>query len=304
MIDLAIVIVSYNVRHLLKECLASVYSSQGRFSYEVYVVDNASGDGSADMVAIEFRQAHLICTEVNGGYSYANNLGLRESLNSQFQIPKCVLLLNPDTLLPPLALAEMLAFMKAHPDAAVAGPRLIRANGELDLACRRSFPTAVNSFYKILGLSRMFPRSSRFARYNLTFLDPNETTEVDSVAGSFMMVRRTAIEQVGLLDESFFMYGEDLDWAYRMKATGYKVYYNADVAVLHYKGESSKTSRKARYEFYRAMHIFYRKHYQATTPLWLHWLVVGGITLCGGLAMFREVIRSRQLILTRSGAQA
>ena len=304
MIDLAIVIVSYNVRHLLKECLASVYSSQGRFSYEVYVVDNDSGDGSADMVAIEFRQAHLICTEVNGGYSYANNLGLRESLNSQFQIPKCVLLLNPDTLLPPLALAEMLAFMKAHPDAAVAGPRLIRANGELDLACRRSFPTAVNSFYKILGLSRMFPRSSRFARYNLTFLDPNETTEVDSVAGSFMMVRRTAIEQVGLLDESFFMYGEDLDWAYRMKATGYKVYYNADVAVLHYKGESSKTSRKARYEFYRAMHIFYRKHYQATTPLWLHLLIVGGITLCGGLAMLQEVIRSRQLILTRSGAQA
>ena len=304
MIDLAIVIVSYNVRDLLKECLTSVYSSQGRFSYEVYVVDNASGDGSADMVAIEFRQAHLICTEVNGGYSYANNLGLRESLNSQFQIPKCVLLLNPDTLLPPLALAEMLAFMKAHPDAAVAGPRLIRANGELDLACRRSFPTAVNSFYKILGLSRMFPRSSRFARYNLTFLDPNETTEVDSVAGSFMMVRRTAIEQVGLLDESFFMYGEDLDWAYRMKATGYKVYYNADVAVLHYKGESSKTSRKARYEFYRAMHIFYRKHYQATTPLWLHLLIVGGITLCGGLAMLQEVIRSRQLILTRSGAQA
>ena len=304
MIDLAIVIVSYNVRDLLKECLTSVYSSQGRFSYEVYVVDNASGDGSADMVAIEFRQAHLICTEVNGGYSYANNLGLRESLNSQFQIPKCVLLLNPDTLLPPLALAEMLAFMKAHPDAAVAGPRLIRANGELDLACRRSFPTAVNSFYKILGLSRMFPRSSRFARYNLTFLDPNETTEVDSVAGSFMMVRRTSIEQVGLLDESFFMYGEDLDWAYRMKATGYKVYYNADVAVLHYKGESSKTSRKARYEFYRAMHIFYRKHYQATTPLWLHLLIVGGITLCGGLAMLQEVIRSRQLILTRSGAQA
>lgn len=304
MIDLAIVIVSYNVRHLLKECLASVYSSQGRFSYEVYVVDNDSGDGSADMVAIEFPQAHLICAEVNGGYSYANNLGLRESFNSQRQMPKYVLLLNPDTLLPPLALAEMLAFMKAHPDAAVAGPRLIRANGELDLACRRSFPTAVNSFYKILGLSRMFPRSSRFARYNLTFLDPNETTEVDSVAGSFMMVRRTAIEQVGLLDESFFMYGEDLDWAYRMKATGYKVYYNADVAVLHYKGESSKTSRKARYEFYRAMHIFYRKHYQATTPLWLHLLIVGGITLCGGLAMLQEVIRSRQLILTRSGAQA
>ena len=149
-------------------------------------------------------------------------------------------------------------------------------------------------FYKIFGLSRLFPRNPRLAHYNLTFLDPDETSEVDSVAGSFMMVRTEAIQRVGLLDETFFMYGEDLDWAYRMRAAGWKVFYNADVTVLHYKGESSKTSRKARYEFYRAMHIFYQKHYRATTPLWLHWLVVGGIALRGGLAMLQELIRSRQ----------
>ena len=302
-LDLAIVIVNYSTRRLLWECLASVYGGQSNFSYEVWVVDNASTDGSAEMVAAEFPQAHLIRSEVNGGYAYANNLGLREILDLGCQIPSYVLLLNPDTLLPPSALADMLAFMEEHPEAGAAGPRLVRPSGELDLACRRSFPTPISSFYKIFGVSKLFPRSPRFARYNLTFLDPDETVEVDSVVGSFMMVRREAIQQVGLLDESFFMYGEDLDWAYRMKAAGWKVYYNADVRVLHYKGEASKTSRKARYEFYRAMYIFYQKHYRATTPLWLHWLVVGGIALRGGLAMVQELIRSHQGKLARSGAQ-
>jgi len=302
-LDLAIVIVNYNTRDLLRECLASVYGSQGEFSCEVWVVDNASTDDSAEMVAAEFPQAHLIRSEVNGGYSYANNLALREILDLGCHIPSYVLLLNSDTLLPPSALADMLAFMGGHPEAGAAGPRLVRASGELDLACRRSFPTPINSFYKLFGLSRLFPHSPRFARYNLTFLDPDETVEVDSVAGSFMMVCREAIQQVGLLDESFFMYGEDLDWAYRMKAAGWKVYYNAEVRVLHYKGESSKQSRKAHYEFYRAMYIFYQKHYRATTPLCLHWLIVGGIALRGGLAMLQELIRSCQGTFARSGGQ-
>ena len=299
-LDLAIIIVSYNTRRLLRECLASVYSSQGDFSFEVWVVDNASTDGSAEMVAAEFPQAHLIRSEVNGGYAYANNLGLRAAgfgSGTEPQ-PRYALLLNPDTLLPPSALKDMLAFMEEHPEAGAAGPRLVRPNGELDLACRRSFPTPANSFYKIFGLSKLFPHSPRFARYNLTFMDPDQTIEVDSVVGAFMLVRGEAIRQVGLLDESFFMYGEDLDWAYRMKAAGWKVYYNADVTVLHYKGESSKQSRKARYEFYRAMYLFYQKHYRATTPLWLHWLVIAGIALRGGLAMLQELIQRRQCLLS------
>jgi N-acetylglucosaminyl-diphospho-decaprenol L-rhamnosyltransferase len=293
MCDIAIVIVNYNTRHLLAECLASVNHSRGDVSWEVWVVDNASTDGSADAVAADVPGAHLIRSETNGGYPYANNLGLRAVLDSDSPPPPYVLLLNPDTLLGHSALADMLTFMERHPDAGAAGPRLVRANGELDLACRRSFPTPISSFYRISGLSRLFPRSPRFAHYNLTFLMPDVTTEVDSVAGSFMMVRTEAIQQVGLLDEDFFMYGEDLDWAYRMKAAGWKVYYNADVTVLHYKGESSKSSRKARYEFYRAMYVFYQKHYRSTTPVWLHSLVVGGIALRGGLAMLRELTRPR-----------
>jgi len=137
----------------------------------------------------------------------------------------------------------------------------------------------------MIGLSRLFPRSKRFGRYNLTYLDPDQMVEVDSVVGAFMLVRGEPIEEVGLLDESFFMYGEDLDWCYRIKRKGWKVLYNPAVTVLHYKEAASKHSRKARYEFYRAMYLFYRKHYAASTPLWLHWLIVGGIALRAGAAM-------------------
>ena len=303
-LDVAIIIVNYNTCALLQECLASLYRSRGGLSCEVWVVDNASTDGSGEAVAAEFPQVHLIRSEVNGGYAYANNLGLRAIGRAQGRTPRYVLLLNPDTLLPPSALASMWAFMEAHPETGALGPRLLRPSGELDLASRRSFPTPAVSLYRMMGLSKLFPRSRRFARYNLTFLDPRETVEVDSVVGACMMVRSEAIQQVGLLDEHFFMYGEDLDWAYRMKAVGWKVYYYADVTVLHYKGEASKGSRKARYEFYRAMYIFYQKHYRATTPFWLHGLIVGGIVLRGGLAMLQELLRSHQGPSLSSGAQA
>jgi hypothetical protein len=159
----------------------------------------------------------------------------------------------------------------------------VRLDGSLDLACRRAFPTPQVSLYRMAGLSKLFPRSPRFGRYNMTYLDPDQTVEVDSVVGAYMQVRGQAIHQVGLLDETFFMYGEDLDWAYRIKQRGWQVWYNPAVTVLHVKEAASKTSSKARYEFYRAMLIFYRKHYQATTPLLLHWTIVGGIGLRGAL---------------------
>ena len=299
MLDLGIVIVNYRTCDLLRECLQSIYESRGDFSFQVCVVDNCSQDGSCAMVGGQFPQAQLIESEVNGGYAYANNLGLRafgfvrtndEKLSES--TPRYALLLNPDTLLPPSALQEMLDFLETHPEAGVAGPRLVLADGSLDLACRRSFPSPEVSFYRMVGLSKLCPRSRRFGRYNLTYLDPDELAEVDSVVGAFMLVRAEALKQVGLLDESFFMYGEDLDWAYRIKKVGWKVYYNPQVTVLHYKRAASRHSRRASYEFYRAMHIFYRKHYAAKTPFWLHWLVLGGIALRWGLA----VLSSRLLL--------
>lgn len=284
MLDLTIIIVNYNTCDLLKDCLTSIYNSQRQLNFEVIVVDNASSDDSAAMVQREFPQARLIASERNGGFAYANNLGLRQAGfrkddSPESQAPRYALLLNPDTILPPSALVEMVAFMDARPDTGVAGPKLVRPDGSLDLACRRAFPTPEVSFYRRIGLSKLFPRSRIFARYNMTYVDPDELLEVDSVVGAFMMVRREAIAQVGLLDETYFMYGEDLDWAYRIKANGWKIYYNPAVTVTHVKRASSRRSPKAQVEFYRAMDIFYRKFYAESTPCWLHSLVIIGINL-------------------------
>ena len=289
--DLAIVVVSYNVRELLRRCLQSIYASSGEFTYEVYVVDNNSRDGSAAMVAAEFPLVKLLTPGVNGGYALANNLALRLVNQEYATWPRYVLLLNPDTELEPTALRQMIDFLDLHPEAGAAGPKLVRPNGELDLACRRSFPTPEVSLYRMTGLSRLFPRSRRFGRYNLTYADPNDVLEVDSVVGAFMMVRGTALEQVGLLDERFFMYGEDLDWAYRIKERGWRVLYNGRVTVLHHKGaSSSQRSWQSIVEFYRAMLLFFDKHYAASTRWPIRWLIVAGVYICAAGSLLRSFL--------------
>lgn len=281
MLDLAIVIVNYNTRDLLQACLTSVFESQGDLRFKVVVVDNASTDGSGVMVQTNFPQVDLITSRINGGFAYANNLGLRQMgfamSDIPLETPRYALLLNPDTVLPPAALADMVKFMDTHPDVGAAGPKLVLPDGALDLACRRSFPTPIISFYRMIGLSKLFPNSPLFGRYNMTFADPDKLLEVDAVVGAFMMVRREAIAQAGLLDETYFMYGEDLDWAYQIKANRWKIYYNPAVTVLHVKRAASRHSAKAQIEFYRAMDIFYRKFYAKTTPFWLHSLIILGI---------------------------
>lgn len=292
---LGIVIVNWNTCDHLRRCLASVRKSQGATDFEVVVVDNASKDGSAEMVRGEYPQVALIANEANRGYPAANNQGLRilGYENGRSSAPDYALLLNPDTILPPDALVRTMAFLESHPEAGAVGPRLYLEDGSLDLACRRSFPTPDVAIPRMLGLAKLFPDSSRFARYNLTFLDEYETVEVDSVVGAFMMVRREAIEQVGLLDEAFFMYGEDLDWARRIKAAGWKVYYYPEVEVLHVKRAASRQSPRARLEFFRAMLIFYRKHDQRTTPWYTHGLILLGLVLMSGFRLLPEVLKGR-----------
>jgi N-acetylglucosaminyl-diphospho-decaprenol L-rhamnosyltransferase len=287
--ELSIVIVNYNTCDLLRACLLSIGRSEATPAFELFVVDNASTDGSARMVASEFPDAQLIESGVNGGYARANNLALRRSRG------RYLLLLNPDTELPPSALRAMVDFMDAHPEAGAAGPKLVRLDGSLDLACRRSFPSPEVSFYRMLGLSAHFPRSRRFGRYNLTYLDPDQPAEVDSVVGAFMMVRAEAVGQVGLLDEAFFMYGEDLDWAYRIKSRGWKILYNPGVVVLHHKGASSRRrSQRTIVEFYRAMYIFYRKHYARETNRLLGALIVAAIWAKCGLSLATNRLRPPQ----------
>jgi N-acetylglucosaminyl-diphospho-decaprenol L-rhamnosyltransferase len=271
---------NWNTRDLLRDCVRSVYAARGPFEFQVCVVDNASSDGSAEMVRSEFPQTLVIESPRNGGYAAGNNLGLR-ALNfglGHTDGPRYALLLNPDTLVPPTALADMLAYMESHPGCGAAGPRLLLPTGELDLACRRSL--ALDAFiYRMLGLSRLFPHSKRFGQYNLTYLSPDVETEVGAVVGAFMIVRREAICQAGLLDEAFFMYGEDLDWAAAIHKAGWEVRYNPAVTVLHIKRAASRQSTRAQIAFHEAMLYFYRKHYAASTPRPLGWAVVLGIQL-------------------------
>jgi N-acetylglucosaminyl-diphospho-decaprenol L-rhamnosyltransferase len=291
MTDLGIVIVNWNTRDLLRTCLRTVFASEG-VTFGVVVVDNASSDGSADMVRAEFPQAALIASPINGGFSYANNLGLRAlgfERGGGEDAPRYALLLNPDTEVPPGALRAMVAFMDADSRCGVAGPKLVLPDGSLDLACRRSFPTPEVSAYRMLGLSSLFPESRRFGRYNLTYLDPDLVSEVDSVVGAYMQVRREAIAAVGLLDEVYFMYAEDIDWAYRVKKAGWTVWYNPKVTILHVKRAASRRNPKAQREFYRAMLIFYRRYYRATTPLPLHLLIMTGLLLKGGRTIWAEM---------------
>lgn len=292
--DLGIVILNWNTQDLLRRCLETVLASEGDFSYSVIVVDNASSDGSAEMVRAEFPQVTLIANDENVGYPRGNNIGLRELGYDEGgrvddDAPRYALLLNPDTEVPPDALYQMMCYMDAHPTMGVAGPKLVLPDGTLDLACRRSFPTPLVAFYHFSGLAKRFPDSPRFARYNMTFVDPDTEVAVDSVVGAYMQVRREAVAQVGLLDETFFMYGEDLDWAYRIKTAGWTVFYNPAVTVKHVKRAASRKSSRASMEFYRAMLIFYRKHYRKTTPLLVHLIILMGILAKGGTKLWTEI---------------
>lgn len=298
---LAIVIVSYNTRDLLRDCLQSIQPGAAQFPLDIWVVDNASRDGSTTMVRDEFPHVHVIDSPRNGGYAYANNLALRritadagqEMQDAQsIPSPEYVLLLNPDTVVPAGALDALVGFMETHPEVGACGPKLLLADGSLDLACRRSFPAPSAFVYRALGLSKLFPRSKRFGSYNMTYLSPDVQTEVDAVVGACMLVRGGVVREAGLLDEAYFMYGEDLDWAYRIKQYGWKIMYVPSATVHHYKRASSRQRPfQSIRAFYDAMRVFHRKHYAATTPAPLNFAIEAGITLKEYLSLGRNLLR-------------
>jgi N-acetylglucosaminyl-diphospho-decaprenol L-rhamnosyltransferase len=288
LLDVTVVVVNYNVRDLLRDCLGSLRDEHSRLQREVIVVDNCSSDGSADMVAAEFPEVRVIVSPSNDGFAAANNRGIRAANPSRY-----VMLLNPDTVVPAAALDKLVKFMDGHPEVGVVGPKLVKGDGTLDLACRRSFPNPRIAFYHAFGLDKLFPNNRELAQYNLTFLDEDQPTELDCVVGAAMLVRSIAIEQAGLLDETFFMYGEDLDWAFRIKQHGWKVFYNPGVVIVHYKGQSSRQrSVPSILAFYDAMVIFHRKHYAASTFFAVNWVIRLGIWLRRGLALTANAMRS------------
>jgi GT2 family glycosyltransferase len=302
-VDLAVVIVNYNVSDLLGRCLTAVFARNDDIEIAVCVVDNCSSDDSVSMVQREFSQAVLIANETNIGYPAANNQGLRRlgiEAEHGSERPRYCLLLNPDTEVPPDAFSRLVDFLDRCQDVGVVGPKLVKLDGNLDLACRRAFPSPEVSLYRMSGLSRLFPRSPRFGRYNMTYLDADKLADVDSVVGAFMMVRTIALEDVGLMDERFWMYGEDLDWAKRIKDAGWRVIYNPDVTVLHVKRASSRQNPRTQIEFYRAMLIFYYKHYRDETAWPIHWLIMLSLALKGGPSLFPDIGAGRGILEQKS----
>jgi GT2 family glycosyltransferase len=257
--DISIIIVNYNVKEFLQNLLHSINKAAQNISHEVIIVDNGSDDGSVELIQQKFPEVKLIINKENLGFGKANNIAMKQAEGEYF------LLLNPDTLLSEDTLQEMMSFLNNHPDAGIAGCKILNPDGTLQLACRRSFPGPWTSFCKVMGLSNLFPNSKIFAKYNLTYLDENQTYEVDAVSGSFMMMKRGAYEKTGGFDQDFFMYGEDLDLCYRIQKEGYKVFYVHSAQIIHYKGESTKRSNIDDTKlFYDAMHLFVKKHFSAS----------------------------------------
>ncbi|MBU3091659.1 glycosyltransferase family 2 protein [Clostridium sp. CF011] len=290
--DLSIVIVSYNTVDLLRDCLSSVIQNTENIEYEIWVVDNQSKDGSATMVESEFPQIKLIRNSINGGFSQANNLAIRQCRSSKY-----VLILNPDTIVPKGTLVECVDFMEKDKEIGCLGCKVVKVNGTLDKACKRGFPSPWNSLCYLMKLDKLLPNNKKFGGYNATFIHEDEESEIDSLVGAFMMLRKEAIEQVGLLDETFFMYGEDIDWCYRIKQAGWKNYYHPKVRIVHYKGESSKKqSTRMIGEFHKSMFIFYNKHYKNKYNTIVNLLTYLGIYSKWGLSLTMNATKKEKKV--------
>lgn len=296
---LYIVVSSFNTAGLLRDCLRSVSVARAAIPQVrtvVYVVDARSTDGTEGMVRREFPAVRLRVAAWNRGYAALNNLALTEIA---CDVPEdadrhrvAVMLLNSDTEMPPHGLAGLLTAMATHPECGIVGPKIVLHDGSLDLACRRSFPTPANSFWKLTGFAARFPHSPRFARYNLTYHDPDDEIEMDSGMGACLLVRLAALDDAGPMDERFFMYGEDLDWAYRIRAHGWRARYYPRVTVLHRKGAASRQrSLRATLAFYGAMARFHHLHYARRAPLPLNLLIYAGIMGRGLIALAANAAR-------------
>ena len=252
---LSVVIVNYNVKYFLELCLYSLYRAINGVPTEIFVVDNASEDGSVEYLKVRFPEVIFISNKENYGFSRANNQAI-ELAKGEY-----ILVLNPDTVLGENVVKDCISFMDANPQTGGAGVRMITGNGSFLPESKRGFPDPLSSFYKFAGLSTLFPYSHRFGKYHLRFLNNNKSHSVDVLAGAYMLLRKETLQKSGSFDEDFFMYGEDIDLSYRIKKAGYENYY-LPYSIIHYKGESTKKdSFKYVFTFYEAMIIFFKKHY-------------------------------------------
>jgi O-antigen biosynthesis protein len=286
-VKLSVIIVNYNVQHFLEQCLYSVRKAAANVSTEVFVVDNNSVDGSVQMVKEKFPEVHLIENKKNTGFSYANNQAIKISRGEY------ILLLNPDTVVEEDTFQKVISFMDDHPEAGGLGVKMLDGKGNFLPESKRGLPTPSVAFYKIFGFSKLFPKSKTFGKYHLGFLDKDKTHEVEILSGAFMLMRKSVLDKVGVLDETFFMYGEDIDLSYRILLGGYKNYYYPETRIIHYKGESTKKSSvNYVFVFYRAMVIFANKHFSQNNAKLFSFLINIAIYLRAGLAIAVRFLRS------------
>lgn len=262
MMDLSIIIVTWNVKEDVVRCLRSLPEARGELRLEVWVVDNGSSDGSVEAVRRQFPQVHLIANPQNLGFARANNQALRQARG------RYILLLNPDTVVHEGALERMVRFMDRHPQVGVLGPQLLNPDGSLQYSCRR-FPSLGAMLFRGTWLGDLVPRTRFEQEYLMADWPHDEPREVDWVSGAAMVVRRAALREVGPLDERFFMYCEDMDWCARFWERGWKVMYFPGAQVTHFLGRSSRQrSRRAILEFHRSMFLYFQKHF---APRWGRW---------------------------------
>jgi GT2 family glycosyltransferase len=289
---LSIIIVNYNVVYFLEQCLYAVHAAIKNIDAEIFVVDNNSVDGSNAMVKEKFPDVKLIENKINVGFSKANNQAIKISTGEY------ALLLNPDTVVEEDTFKKVIKFMDDHQDAGGLGVKMIDGKGNFLPESKRGLPTPSVAFYKISGISRLFPRSKKFGKYHLGYLDKNKTNPVDVLAGAFMLLRKSVLDQIGLLDETFFMYGEDIDLSYRITEAGYKNYYFSDTTIIHYKGESTKKgSINYVRVFYNAMIIFANKHFTKKNAKLFSFLINIAIYLRAGIALLSRFIKNAFLPL-------
>ncbi len=283
---LSVIIVNYNVRAYLEQCLRTVFEAMKGIDGDVFVVDNLSTDGSVEMVREKFPAVKLIANKENVGFSRANNQAVKLS-SAEY-----VVLLNPDTVVGEDVFRKVVAFMDEHPKAGGLGVKMIDGTGQFLPESKRGLPTPSVAFYKIIGLTRLFPRSKVFGRYHLGHLPENEAARIEILSGACMFLRKRTLDEVGLLDENFFMYGEDIDLSYRIMLGGYENWYFPDARIIHYKGESTKKSSvNYVFVFYNAMAIFAKKHFTRKRPDLLAGLINGSIYLSAAGAIIARFLR-------------
>lgn len=291
-IRISIVIVNYNVEYFLEQCLNSVFAALKNVHGEVFVVDNNSIDNSVEMVREKFPTVHVIDNKENVGFSRANNQAMRIAKGDY------ILLLNPDTVVEEDTFQKCVQFMDEHPDGGGLGVRMIDGKGKFLPESKRGLPTPAVAFYKIFGLSRLFPKSKTFGKYHLGYLDEFDTNEIEILSGAYMFMRKDALDKVGLLDEDFFMYGEDIDLSYRITQGGYKNYYYPETQIIHYKGESTKKSSiNYVFVFYRAMVIFAEKHFSKKNAKLFSFFINLAIYFRAGLALLNRFIHRTALAI-------